>query len=77
MTDAARHADAPPATADTAGSRFYVRLSAWMWALAIGGCRLHAAYAVSLLALSILPLRTLLVSTRPYQSLTHWLAGVV
>lgn len=38
--------------------------------------RLHPAYATSLLALSILPLRTLLVSTGPYQSLTHWLSGV-
>jgi hypothetical protein len=37
----------------------------------------HPAYAVSLLALSVLPLRSLLVPTGPYQSFANWLAGIV
>jgi hypothetical protein len=39
--------------------------------------KLHPAYAVSLLALSLLPLRVMLVSTAPYQSFATWLSGLV
>lgn len=36
--------------------------------------RLHPAYLVSLLALSVVPYRYLLVNTEPYRSFTAWLA---
>ena len=39
--------------------------------------RLHPAYLVSLLALSVVPYRYLLVDTTTYQSFTAWLASLV
>jgi hypothetical protein len=37
---------------------------------------IHPAYAIGLLALAFVPLRTAVVETSPYQDFTHWLAAV-
>lgn len=39
--------------------------------------RLHPAYAVGLLALGLVPYRSLLVETSPYQDFTVWLAALL